>query len=93
MLRATKALYPALSMCDLIFSGVVERHPRYSVANIEFELAWRPTCSPRWATPSASATARRFTGSGVPKDHDRGIAGGKTARVYRFGVARLAVPR
>jgi len=32
----------ALSMCDLIFSGVVERHPRYSVANIEFELAWAP---------------------------------------------------
>ena len=32
----------ALSMCDLIFSGVVERHPRYSVANIEFVLAWAP---------------------------------------------------
>jgi CubicO group peptidase (beta-lactamase class C family) len=26
--RATKAFYPALSMCDLIFSGVFERHPR-----------------------------------------------------------------
>jgi hypothetical protein len=25
--RATKAFYPALSMCDLIFSGVFERHP------------------------------------------------------------------
>jgi len=26
--RATKAFYPALSLCDLIFSGVFERHPR-----------------------------------------------------------------
>jgi predicted TIM-barrel fold metal-dependent hydrolase len=26
--RATKAFYPALSMCDLIFSGVFDRHPR-----------------------------------------------------------------
>ena len=25
--RATKAFYPALSLCDLIFSGVFERHP------------------------------------------------------------------
>jgi Amidohydrolase len=25
--RATKAFYPALSMCDMIFSGVFERHP------------------------------------------------------------------
>src|ERR1700730_16653870 len=28
--RATKAFYPALSMCDLIFSGVFERHPEPS---------------------------------------------------------------
>ena len=26
--RATKAFYPALSLCDMIFSGVFERHPR-----------------------------------------------------------------
>jgi hypothetical protein len=26
--RATKAFYPALPMCDPIFSGVFERHPR-----------------------------------------------------------------
>jgi hypothetical protein len=25
--RATKAFYPALSLCDMIFSGVFERHP------------------------------------------------------------------
>ena len=40
--RATKAFYPALSMCDLIFSGVFERHPRLTLAIVEFELAWAP---------------------------------------------------
>ena len=40
--RATKAFYPALSMCDLIFSGVFERHPRLRLAIVEFELAWAP---------------------------------------------------
>jgi len=29
--RATKAFYPALSMCDMIFSGVLDRHPRIGV--------------------------------------------------------------
>jgi hypothetical protein len=37
-----KAFHPALSMCDLIFSGVFERHPRFRVAIVEFELAWAP---------------------------------------------------
>jgi hypothetical protein len=37
--RATKAFYPALSMCDMIFSGVFERHPRLRVTIVEFELA------------------------------------------------------
>jgi hypothetical protein len=40
--RATKAFYPALSMCDLIFSGIFERHPRLTLAIVEFELAWAP---------------------------------------------------
>ena len=40
--RATKAFYPALSMCDLIFSGVFERYPRLTLAIVEFELAWAP---------------------------------------------------
>jgi hypothetical protein len=40
--RATKAFYPALSLCDMIFSGVFERHPRLRVAIVEFELAWAP---------------------------------------------------
>ena len=61
--RATKAFYPALSLCDLIFSGVFERHPHLTLAIVEFELAGRPTCSRRWNTPIGSITARRFTGS------------------------------
>jgi predicted TIM-barrel fold metal-dependent hydrolase len=40
--RATKVFYPAMSMCDLIFSGVFERHPRLTLAIVEFELAWVP---------------------------------------------------
>src|SRR5205085_6227175 len=40
--RATKAFYPAQSMCDMIFSGVFERHPRLTLAIVEFELAWAP---------------------------------------------------
>jgi predicted TIM-barrel fold metal-dependent hydrolase len=40
--RATKAFLPALSLCDMIFSGVFDRHPRLTVAIVEFELAWVP---------------------------------------------------
>src|SRR5215468_1426757 len=40
--RATKAFYPAISMCDMIFSGVFERHPRLTLAIVEFELSWAP---------------------------------------------------
>jgi predicted TIM-barrel fold metal-dependent hydrolase len=40
--RATKAFGPATSMCDMIFSGVFERHPRLQLAIVEFELAWVP---------------------------------------------------
>jgi predicted TIM-barrel fold metal-dependent hydrolase len=40
--RATKAFYPAMSMCDLIFSGVFERYPSLTLAIVEFELAWVP---------------------------------------------------
>ena len=40
--RSTKAFYPALSMCDLIFSGVFERHPALTLAIVEFELSWAP---------------------------------------------------
>ena len=50
-------------MCDLIFSGAFERHPRLALAIVEFELASAPICSPRWTIPTASAAARRFTGS------------------------------
>ena len=40
--RATKAFGPATSICDMIFSGVFERHPRLTVAVVEFELSWAP---------------------------------------------------
>ena len=40
--RATKVFYPATSMCDMIFSGVFERHPTLALAIVEFELAWAP---------------------------------------------------
>jgi len=35
----TKAFYPALSLCDLIFSGVFELHSRLTLAILELELA------------------------------------------------------
>jgi len=40
--RATKAFLPAVSMCDMIFSGVFERHPQLRLAIVEFELSWAP---------------------------------------------------
>jgi Amidohydrolase len=59
--RATKALGPATSMCDMIFSGVFERYLRLQLAIVEFELAWARTCSRAWTTPTASATRRPST--------------------------------
>ena len=29
-------------MCDMVFSGVFERHPRLTLAIVEFELSWAP---------------------------------------------------
>ena len=40
--RATKVFYPATSMCDMIFSGVFERHLKLKLAIVEFELSWVP---------------------------------------------------
>ena len=40
--RATKVFYPATSMCDMIFSGVFERYPKFRLAIVEFELSWVP---------------------------------------------------
>ena len=40
--RATKAFLPALSLCDMIFAGVFERHPDFRLAIVEFELSWLP---------------------------------------------------
>src|SRR5271165_1672010 len=164
--RATKAFYPALSMCDLIFSGVFERHPRLTLAIVEFELAWahhllstvdytyrerhgeaiygfkdgmlpsdffrrnvvlsfqedaigirlRDVIGPdnmiwdnmMWGAdyPNTEPTfpqSRKILAeilAGVPDDEqakpapdrDPGIAGGNTAPVYNFDVARLTVP-
>ena len=40
--RATKAFSPAISVCDMIFSGVFDRYPGLMVAVVEFELSWVP---------------------------------------------------
>lgn len=40
--RANKVFLPATSLCDMIFSGVFDRHPELKVAIVEFELAWVP---------------------------------------------------
>lgn len=40
--RATKVFLPALSMCDMIFAGVFERHPNFKLAIVEFEVSWVP---------------------------------------------------
>ena len=152
--RATKAFYPALSMCDLIFSGVFERHPRLTLAIVEFELAWVPhvlstmdyTYRERhgeaiyrfkdgmipsdffhknvvlsfqedavgvrlrdvigvdnmmWGSdyPHSKSTfpqSRKILAdilAGVPADEQAKIAGGNTARVYRFDVAKAVAPQ
>ena len=40
--RATKVFLPAISMCDMIYSGVFDRYPDLRLAIVEFELAWLP---------------------------------------------------
>lgn len=40
--RATKAFLPAISVCDMMYSGVFDRHPDFKLAIVEFELAWVP---------------------------------------------------
>jgi hypothetical protein len=60
--RATKAFYPALSMCDLIASGVFERHPHLRLAILELEPAWAAAPAPRWThLPQGPRKARTFT--------------------------------
>jgi predicted TIM-barrel fold metal-dependent hydrolase len=69
--RATKAFYPALSMCDMIFSGVFERYPSLTLAIVEFELSWAPN-----VIASMDYTYRerhgeaiyRFQGAMIPSD-------------------------
>src|SRR6202035_321447 len=151
--RATKAFYPALSMCDMIFSGVFERHPRLRLAIVEFELASAPNVltsmdytyrerhaeaiygcnhgmlpsdffrrtvvlsfqedaigirlrdvigvdNMMWGSdyPHSESTfprSRKILAEilkGVPEDEQVKIAGGNTARVYNFDMAKLTVP-
>src|SRR5690349_20245175 len=150
--RATKAFYPALSMCDMIFSGVFERHPRLMLAIVEFELSWAPyllsTMDYTYRERHAEAIYRFKDGmlpsdffhrnvvlsfqedavgirlrdvigvdnmmwgsdyphsestfpqsrkilaeilAGVPAEEQAKIAGGNTARVYNFDVAKVGV--
>ena len=69
--RATKAFYPATSMCDMIFSGVFERHPALRLAIVEFELAWAPhvlsTMDYTYRERHEEAF-HRFTGDARPSD-------------------------
>jgi hypothetical protein len=59
---ATKALYPSLSMCDLIFSGVFERHPRDAGhRRVRAGMGAPPALDDGLHLPRA--TAKRFTGS------------------------------
>jgi hypothetical protein len=72
--RATKALYPALSLCDMIFSGIFEAilaspWPSWS-------SSWRghPTCSRRWTTPNRERHGEaiyRFKDGMLPSDFFR----------------------
>jgi hypothetical protein len=57
-----KPFYPALSMCDLICSGDFERHPRLTLAIVEFELAWASHLPSSMDFTSREDPARRFTG-------------------------------
>jgi hypothetical protein len=62
--RATKAFCPTLSMCDMIFSGVFERHPRLTLAIVEFELA--PAAQPRLRFEVVNGLTRRPSGQLPP---------------------------
>ena len=69
--RATKVFLPAISMCDMIFSGVFERHPDLRLAIVEFELSWVP-----YVLTNMDYTYRerneealyRFKGDALPSD-------------------------
>jgi hypothetical protein len=54
-------------MCDLIFSSVFERHPRLTLAIVEFELAWTPHLLSTMDYTYASATARDLPVQGAAR--------------------------
>jgi predicted TIM-barrel fold metal-dependent hydrolase len=69
--RATKVFLPALSLCDMMFSGVLERYPQLNIAIVEFELAWAPhllsTMDYTYRERHEEATYR-FQGGLLPSD-------------------------
>jgi hypothetical protein len=89
--RASKAFYSALSLRDLIFSGVFERHPRLTVAIVEFELA--PNASDGGAAPALD------DGLHIPRAPQRGdlpVQGPALAKAWacpREGEGRHAAER
>lgn len=69
--RATKVFLPAISMCDMIFSGVFERHPKLQIAIVEFELSWIPyvlTNMDYTYRERNEETLYRFKGDTLPSD-------------------------
>jgi hypothetical protein len=93
--RATKAFYPALSLCDLIFSDVFERHLRLRLAIVEFELAREPHLL------STMDYTYRERHSEAPGGGDLPVQGPALAKAgdgmlpsdfFRRNVARLTVP-
>ncbi len=69
--RATKVFLPAISMCDMIFSGVFERHPDLRLAIVEFELSWVPYVLTNMDYTYRERNAEalyRFKGDTLPSD-------------------------
>ena len=70
--RPTKAFYPALSLCDLIFSGVFERHPRLTTAIRRGGKARRVRHRPRIKRQGPAAHPRDTRGHGDFRPHELG---------------------
>jgi hypothetical protein len=46
-----------------MITSLLRRHPRLTLVSMEFELAWVTHRSSQWTISTASAMARRFSGS------------------------------
>ena len=63
-----------MSLCHIIFSGVLERFPRLKIANVEHEIAWLPFFMHRFDVAyreKQQSLAYRFANSAVPSDFMR----------------------